>query len=646
MLKILNFRFLLLLLFTYSAAGQVLVVPGRGIDPGGLGAYSMDAIQASRMDLNVFRIDTQSQDQSLLQSPSASISKLDLKAPRKAQREYAMGLRLLMRKEIPGAVDHLRRASILYPSFVAAHNALGTAYLNLNQNEQARDEFSKAIALDDHLPNSYLNLGCAQLALQDYPAAEDSLKKASSIAPLDLQLQLALAYGEFQNHDYPAVIATAKHVHEVKHEKAANVHFFAAGAWQALGNLEAAQGEMQTLLREDPNSPSAEQFRQILTGILSDEQRQAEAKLHPALPPQAPTFFFVKAPEPTAAQAAQQSQRLLQNLNEKKEIAEAESAPEAACTECGTSLTAAPVASRPPAPNSGSQFSGTTFRSAVDEVAMFFAATDRGKSATNLTLKDVQVRDDDHPPHAILDFRNESQLPLRIGLVIDTSNSVVDRLSFEQAAATKFLQTVVTDQQDLCFVIGVNSSVLLVQDFTADQGRTSHAINELAAGGGTALWNAVAFAADKLASHNERQAVARALVVISDGQDNSSDMSLKEAIARAQRGGVAVYTVSTRDSTNEEPGALLGEHALRTLSELTGGAAFAPGSIHRFKGSLAELQQVIRGRYLISYQPAAFQRDGRYHPVNITAAKDGRALKIYARKGYYASTAKPSADYQ
>lgn len=645
MIKRLNFELIFLFLFVYSGAGQVLTVPGRGVDPGGISATSMDAIQSTQMDLNVFRIDAHGQDQDLLQSASASVSKLDLKAPWRARREYATGFQLLMRKELPGAVKHLQAATTLYPNFVAAHNALGTAYLNLNQNEQARDEFNKAIALDDHLPNSYLNLACAQLALKDYPGAEDSLKKASSIAPLDLQLQLALAYGEFQNHDYPAVIATAQHVHEVKHEKAAIVHFFAAGAWEGLGNLPQAQQEMETLLREDPKSPSADQFRQILSGMQAEQQRQAEAKLHPTAA-QPASFFFVKPAEPTAAQAAQQSQRLLQNLKEKKEIAEAEAAPDAACAECGTSVAAAPVASGPRASNPMPEFSGTTFRSAVDEVAMFFAATDHGKSATGLTLKDVHVRDDNHPPHAILDFRNESQLPLRIGLVIDTSNSILDRFSFEQAAATKFLQAVATEKQDLCFVIGVSSSVLLVQDFTADQAHISHAINELAPGGGTALWNAVAFAADKLAGHKEQQAVARVVVVISDGQDNASEVSLKEAIAHAQRAEVAVYSISTRDSTNEDTSALLGEHALRTLSELTGGAAFAPGSIHRFKGSLADLQQVIRGRYLISYQPAAFQRDGKYRPVNITAAKDGHALKIYARKGYYASAGQPGGSYQ
>jgi VWFA-related protein len=189
--------------------------------------------------------------------------------------------------------------------------------------------------------------------------------------------------------------------------------------------------------------------------------------------------------------------------------------------------------------------------------------------------------------------------------------------------------------------------VLLVQDFTPDRALMSHAVNQLAPGGGTALWDAAAFAADKLAKRREPQPVARILVVISDGEDNSSSVTLKQVIAQALRGEVAVYTVSTRDLAAATPSELVGEHALKTLSELTGGTTFIPGSVRRLNSSLADLQQAIRGRYLVSYKPASFQRDGRYRPIDITAQKDGRKLKVVARKGYYASAAQPgSADQE
>ena len=227
--------------------------------------------------------------------------------------------------------------------------------------------------------------------------------------------------------------------------------------------------------------------------------------------------------------------------------------------------------------------------------------------------------------------------------MIDTSNSVTGRFSFEQgAAAVKFLEKVVTNKDDLAFVVGVNNSVLLVQDFTGDQALTAHAVNQLAPGGGTAIWDAIEFGAEKLASRAETQPVARILVVISDGEDNSSSATLKEVIASAQRGEVAIYTVSTRDAIQEEATALIGDHALKALAELTGGATFVPGSVRHLNGSLNALQQVIRGRYLVSYKPASFERDGRYRSIQIKAQKDGHPLRVYARKGYYASVAKPA----
>jgi Ca-activated chloride channel homolog len=621
-------------------AAQVLNFPGSGNRFGSLTA--LDAIQSGQMSFNIFTINTQDSNVTSLQTPSDSVSKFDLKAPWRAQREYQKGYQLLMRKDLQAAIAHLSNATGIYPSFVAAHNALGTAYLNLNQNEQARDEFAKAVGLDDHLPSSYLNLGCAQLALKEYPGAEQSLRKASSIAPLDLQLLLALAYGEFENHDYPAVLETSRQVHDRKHQGAALVHYFAAGAWEAQDNLAAAQHEMETLLREDPKSPSVDEFRQILEDIKKEETHRADLKAHPAQPV---TFSFDSPAAPTAEQASLHAQQVLQDVKERNQIAEAEAAPDPTCADCAAPRPAESVkpTSNPATKPRGINFPGPTFRSAVDEVAVFFAATDHGKSVTNLTASDIGLRDDKQPPNAILGFRNESQLPLRLGLIMDISNSVTSRFSFEQGAATKFLGKVVTGTDDLAFVIGVNNSVLLVQDFTANLALTSRAVGQLAPGGGTALWDAVSFAADKLASRAEVQPVARVLVVISDGKDNSSSVSLKEAIANAQRREVAVYTVSTRDQTDEDPSDILGDHALRTLSELTGGAAFVPGSLRRLNGSLADLQQVIRGRYLVSYRPASFQRDGHYRAIDIIAQKDGHKLKVYARKGYYALAEQPAS---
>ena len=628
-------RAVLFLSLSCAVSAQEINLPTSS---GGLGnTPTLNAMQTAQVDFNIFLVNSRDPHRPQVESPSDSVSELDLRAPRKARREYQKGYQLLMGKNLPGAVEHLTRAIALYPKFVAALNALGTAYLDLGKNEPARAEFASAAALDDHLPNSYLNLGCAELALRQYAAAEESLRKASSLAPLDVQLQSALVYGEFMNHDYAAVLATARQAAGRGKDAVPIVHFFAAGAWEAQGNFNNAEREMETLLREFPNSTSAGMFRQILEQIKAEQARQAEARLHPS---REVTRVVTVLAKPTPEEAARHRQLLQQQKKEEDEIAAAEAETDPACVDCSR----AEGAASPGASDSGAgleppsrSFPKPTFQVSADEVSVFFAAADHGKSVTDLSAADVEIRDDGRFPETIFEFRDESQLPLRLGLVVDTSDSIAKRFSFEQAAATRFLRETVVDKNDLAFVVGVNNSVLLAQDFTADQTLISRAINQLAPCGGTALWDAVAFAAGKLASHPEVRPVARILVVISDGDDDSSSTTLKQAIATAQRGGVAVYTVSTRSDLDDEPSAVLGDRALRTLSELTGGGAFVPGSIHRLDRSLDDLQQVIRSRYLVSYKPAEFQRNGQYRTIDIEAQKGGRKLRVFARRGYYAS---------
>jgi Ca-activated chloride channel homolog len=600
-----------------NAAAQLFSAPSNSDKFGGI--TSLGALQTAKLDSAIFQYN--SAGASVLES-SLTVSKLDLKAPGNARKEYDKGFQLLMRKDLQGAIDHLARAVSIYPSYVAAHDALGISYLNLGQVPQARDEFAQAVALDEYLPKSRLNLGCAQLQLQQYSAAVGSLKKASSIVPLDLDLQTALAYAEFKNRDYPAVIATAHYVHKQKHKDAALVHLFAAGAWHAQQNLDRARDEMETLLNEDPNSPFASQLRQFLLQIQAEQVNLAQFKRHPADPP---------------ASTSEQIRQDSQGTTEQNQVVPARTETDPTCIGCVTSAPGDPVGGRGPNSESYDDVAHQVIRVQVEEVAMMFTATDHGKSVTNLSPSDVVIREDNQPPVPILGFYNVTQLPLRIGLIIDMSNSITERFSFEQGAASKFLETVATDKNDLAFVIGFNWSVLLVQDFTSDQTLTAHAINQLAPGGGTALWDAVAFGADKLTSRPESQPVARVLVVISDGEDNSSSVSLQEAIWEAERGQVAVYTVSTKEGALEESNPLIGNRALKTLSEQTGGALFIPGSLANLTRSLADLQQVLRGRYLVHYKPSSSKTDGRYHAVDIKAEKDGHKLKVYARKGYYAS---------
>jgi Ca-activated chloride channel family protein len=620
-----------------GAHAQVLSFPTFG--PNYTNALAGDAVQTARMDFDVFTINGQHAGSTPFQTPSGAISQLDLRAPGKAVKEYTKGYQLLLKKDYQGAVEHLEKATDIYPKFVTAHNALGNAYLKLDENEKARAEFAKAVELDDHMPNSYLNLGCSNLALKDYKGAEDAFKKASSLAPLDMQVQMGLAYAAYANKDYPAVIATAQDVHAHEHKGASVIHFFAAGAYEGQSNFSEAQTQMKLLIKEDPKSQQADDFRKILTGLNESERHRALLKFNPV----EKVNYSIGVPTgPTPEVAGRMAQVAFQDMEERDQIAEADDEP-TVCHDCGTVVA---DNSNPEADSLARKFSGAVIRSTVDEVSILFAATDHGKSVVNLSTSDIAVRDNSQPPNAILNFRNESQLPLRLGLVIDTSNSVLERFKFEQAAAIKFLEKVVINKDDLAFVVAVNNSVLLAQDYTGDIGLISHAVNELAPAGGTSLWDAVNFASEKLVSRAEIQPVARVLVVISDGEDNSSRGTLKETISKALRNEVAIYTVSTRDETNDEETALLGDQALKKLSELTGAAGYRPGSVSRLNGSLAELQEVIRSRYLISYKPASFQRDGRYRAVDIIAEKDGHKLRVYARRGYYASSAQPGKPSQ
>lgn len=276
---------ILLLILSCATHAQVLTLPGETDKF----ESSIDPMERSQLDFNFWLVHGGNPGSSNLEGAAGSVSLLDLKAPTKARNEFERGYKLLMRKDLPGAEAHLAKAIHLYPQFVSAYNALGSAYLSQNQNEQARSQFAQAVALDDHRPNSYLNQGCAELALKEYPAAEGSLRKASSLAPLDARLQLALVYAEFQNHDYAAVIEAARHeaarpADAGKHNGAAMIHFFAAGAWEAQGNLGEAQREIEILLKEDPNSPSAGQFRHVLQQLKEEQVKRAKNRSRPGLP--------------------------------------------------------------------------------------------------------------------------------------------------------------------------------------------------------------------------------------------------------------------------------------------------------------------------------------------------------------------------
>ena len=275
-----------------------------------------------------------------------------------------------------------------------------------------------------------------------------------------------------------------------------------------------------------------------------------------------------------------------------------------------------------------------TIKKRVDEVNVLFIATDRhGKFVRNLNEKDFAILDDHKPPQSIVNFRRETDLPIELGLLIDTSGSVRDRFSFEKSAATKFVQKVLSNPSDLGFIAGFATEPGVTQDFSADPVELGKGIDNLSNGGGTALFDAVSFACRKLGEYPDGERVARVLVILSDGEDNSSHGSLKQSIQVAEKTGVTIYTVSTREDMGDKTNA---DKVLEVLAERTGGEAMFPGDLHTLGSSLDKLRDLIRSRYFIAYKPSDFQPNGSYHTINIIAERNGKHLQVRARKGYHA----------
>ena len=273
-----------------------------------------------------------------------------------------------------------------------------------------------------------------------------------------------------------------------------------------------------------------------------------------------------------------------------------------------------------------------TIKKRVDEVNVLFIATDkRGKFVRNLGQGDFAILDDHKPPQSIVNFRRETDLPIQLGLLIDTSGSVRARFDFEQDAAAGFLQNTIRPGFDKAFVAGFNGHSQVTQDFTDNATLLSTAVHTLHNGGGTALYDAIYKACrEKLIKDHEDRPSRRAIIVLSDGEDNQSEFSEAQAIEMAQRAEVIVYAISTDDS-----GLILrGDKVLQRIADATGGRAFFPFKMKDIKNSFSAIEDELRSQYVVSYHPADFEADGRYRPIEITAFK--KDLQVRARRGYYA----------
>jgi len=293
---------------------------------------------------------------------------------------------------------------------------------------------------------------------------------------------------------------------------------------------------------------------------------------------------------------------------------------------------APPAASQPTVQKNDPDEQLTTIVKQVDEVNVVFNVTDkRGKFVNDLKKDDFQVIDDNKPAQSIRSFRSETNLPLRVGLLVDASNSIRDRFKFEQEAAIEFLNQII-HQQDQAFVLGFDTTPEVTQNFTNNTEALSKGVRMLRPGGGTAMYDAIYYACrdEIMAKDKSNIETRRAIILLSDGEDNQSRVSREEAVEMAQKAEVIIYTISTNSSGMR----LKGDKVLEHFAEETGGRAFFPFKVQDVSDAFLQIQDELRSQYAVSYKPADLQPNGKYHAIQILA--DNKKYKVRSRKGYYA----------
>jgi len=318
----------------------------------------------------------------------------------------------------------------------------------------------------------------------------------------------------------------------------------------------------------------------------------------------------------------------------------------------------------PPASPQNQQANPQTSQTFIREVnlvdVLFTVLNRRNKLVPDLEQGDFKVFDEGKQQD-IRYFSKQSDLPLRIGMLLDTSNSVRDRIKFEQDASVSFLFSVLRRNRDQAFVMTFDDEPQILQPFTSDTGALRDQIVGTRAGGGTAIYDAIYQACATQLNHPPRPAgdqpdvVRRVMILISDGEDNLSLHTRSEAIELAQRTSVVIYTISTStqwvsleetnpNKTSDRKYHLTdGDKILQDLAEETGGRAFFPYHVDDLDQSFQDIGDELRNQYSIAYQPANYVLDGRYHKIRVEVP-DHKGYQVRARRGYFAKPTNRDTD--
>ncbi len=294
---------------------------------------------------------------------------------------------------------------------------------------------------------------------------------------------------------------------------------------------------------------------------------------------------------------------------------------------------AQPADQAAPGPGSNTDAGAPTFKISANEVSLIFTVSDKhGHYVPNLGQNDFALLDDQKAPEKVNSFHQQINLPLRVGIVIDASTSIRSRFQFEQQSATEFLLDVLKSKNDRAFVMGFDVTPTVTADWTNDQDALEAGVNKLSPGGGTALFDAVYVACrDKLGTSRGPEPVRKAIILISDGEDNQSRVYLPEAVKECERAETIIYAIST----NWTPSRGEGDKVLQQLAEQTGGEVFFPPSVEEMATSFKDIEEELRSQYALVYTPADFKPDGAYRTIYLYCYD--RRYTVRAKKGYFAT---------
>jgi len=273
----------------------------------------------------------------------------------------------------------------------------------------------------------------------------------------------------------------------------------------------------------------------------------------------------------------------------------------------------------------------TIHRDIPEVLLRFTVADEQGRAVRNITSQEVRVFDNQTQVPRFSQFERDDDLPLQLGLLLDTSDSAKRVLPDEKAAATKFLDRIMRPQMDSAFVVAFGGDVKMWQGPTADRQKLFEAIERLQEPGwGTRFYDALYSACDSRLASSSNQLLHRALVVLSDGDDTQSLRGLRDVIAIAQRSEIQIYGLMIRDNQPPDRGDLV----LQRLADATGGRIYVARSSQDLGGAFAQIEQDLRTQYFVSFPPQ--QPTPGFHSLRVEVRAPYK-LQVHARQGYYAA---------